>query len=377
MVKTVFLFRLIECYPREFLKMIDVNVQKKLKNIHIDLSFNFDQNRVVIFGRSGSGKSTLLKIIAGFFNPSKGRIIINGVTFFDKEKNIHLPIHERNVGYLPQSYTLFPNLSVKNNILYGPKAHRLPYDSAKLNRITERLEIKSFLEKSPSRLSGGQQQRVALARVLMIQPRILLLDEPFGALDVELRESLRELVSEICDDYNIPALFVTHDLEEAFTFGDGLVMVDNGCAMESGDLARVYEKPQFVESASMLGFMNIWPISQWDQQELILESGQRLVLSEKIRVKPDYACIRNGQVMILRDDRPVNKSLKENVFQGNITLIRHRGNYCYLMFKDESGFTLHISIPNHAFEKLNIKKGRKVSVSLKKESIVLCNSHRL
>jgi len=356
--------------------MIDVDVQKNLKNIQVNLSFSFQHNRVVIFGRSGSGKSTLLKIIAGFFNPSKGSIVINGVTFFDSEKNIRLPIHERNVGYLPQSYTLFPNLSVKDNILYGPKAHRLPLDSVKLNRITEKLEINSLMEKAPSRLSGGQQQRVALARILMIQPRVLLLDEPFGALDVELRESLRELVSEICDDYNIPALFVTHDLEEAFTFGDGLVMVNKGCVMESGDLAEVYEKPQFVESAGMLGFMNIWPVKNGDKQEVVLEGGQKLVLSEAVLEKPGYACIRNGQVMILREDRPINQSLKENVFQGHITLIRHRGNYCYLLFEDEMGFLLHINIPNHAFEKLNIKKGRKVSVSLKKESIVLCKNYR-
>ena len=193
--------------------MLKVKITKSFKHEKMNFSFKSETNRLVLFGASGCGKSTLLKMIAGFVKTDNGLIDFNGNCLFSKEKNINIPIYKRNIGYLPQENTLFPNFSVKENILYGLKAQKLPFISSEFDNIIDRLRISHKLDSMPATLSGGQMQRIALARLLMIRPKLLLLDEPFSALDTPVKECLRELVMNLTSEVNIPIIFVTHDVK--------------------------------------------------------------------------------------------------------------------------------------------------------------------
>ncbi len=239
--------------------MVEVSIRKTFRSYGGAFNYNIksDNNRLVLFGPSGSGKTSLLKMIAGFYAPDYGTIKINNKIFFHKKKT-KIPIHKRNIGYIPQEYTLFPHMTVKNNILYGVKINKLNPDKQKFSLLISKLEIEDKVNLFPYQLSGGEKQRVAIARALMINPDILLLDEPFSALDKGIRENLREMVIELLDTSDTKAIFVTHDIDEAFDFGNEIYIVYNGRIIEYGNKEKVFNSPDFFETAKLLDFKNIW-----------------------------------------------------------------------------------------------------------------------
>ena len=352
--------------------MIKLNVTKLLKNVRLQYAFEATTNRIVVFGPSGSGKTLLLKMIAGFFDPDQGSISIEGKSFFDRKKEISLPIYQRNIGYLPQEYTLFPNMTVKDNIQYGMKIRKIPGGPAQYKNLVQRLEIEGVLDQYPSSLSGGQQQRVALARALLVSPQVLLLDEPFSALDSSIRESLRDLVIDIADEMKITTLFVTHDLEEAYVFGKEIVVVTQGEVIEAGLRQDVFDKPLFVETATLMGFVNIWPVKRLPENKVQTEQGQIFSHRFDFPAEAQFLCIRPEKIMFLKEDKPYKASLKENVISGRLVQLHDRGKYMNVVLETENGLALNINVPEHVFLRLKLKKGKTVSISLKEESIVLC-----
>ena len=183
--------------------MLEVQIYKKLAEFDLDVSFQVDDYILGLMGASGSGKSMTLKCIAGIETPDQGRIVLNGRVLFDSEKKINVPIQKRNVGYMFQSYALFPNMNVYENIAFGLKVQNLP----------QQFRVFELASRYPKQLSGGQRQRVALARLMAYEPDVLLLDEPFSALDEDLKEDLlQELKSEL--QISKPVIFVSHDKEE-------------------------------------------------------------------------------------------------------------------------------------------------------------------
>jgi len=204
--------------------VIEAVLKKDFGNFSIDVEIRFKSFRNVLFGVSGSGKSSILKMITGFYEPDSGRVLVNGRVLFDAEKGINVPIYKRNVGYIPQEYTLFPHMDIEANLLYGVKTKGLKFDRDKFDFLIELADLKNFLKAYPDQLSGGQRQRVSLVRALLVEPSILLLDEPFSALDKPIREELKELLVELLEDFKIPAIFVTHDLDEAYEFSDEIAI---------------------------------------------------------------------------------------------------------------------------------------------------------
>ncbi|MCB0555567.1 MAG: ABC transporter ATP-binding protein [Phaeodactylibacter sp.] len=186
-----------------------------------------------ILGRSGSGKTTLLKILAGLESPDSGQVLLEGRDI------TRLAPNERNIVYLYQEPLLFPHLDVFENVAFGLRLRRLPGEevSDRVQRLLESLELPEQADKMPHQLSGGQRQRVAFGRALAVQPKVLLLDEPFGALDTETRASMQELLQHIARKFDITALFVTHDLKEAILMGSRIGL------MQEGEL-KVYENKQ-------------------------------------------------------------------------------------------------------------------------------------
>ena len=193
--------------------MLEVQIYKKLAEFDLDIPFQVDDNILGLMGASGSGKSMTLKCIAGIETPDQGRIVLNGRVLFDSEKKINVPIQKRNVGYMFQSYALFPNMNVYENISVGLRARKVKDVDIVVQKVMQQFRIFELASRYPKQLSGGQRQRVALARLMAYEPDVLLLDEPFSALDEDLKEDLlQELKSEL--QISKPVIFVSHDKEE-------------------------------------------------------------------------------------------------------------------------------------------------------------------
>ena len=193
--------------------MLEVQIYKKLAEFDLDVSFQVNDNILGLMGASGSGKSMTLKCIAGIETPDQGRIVLNGRVLFDSEKKINVPIQKRNVGYMFQSYALFPNMNVYENISVGLRARTVKDVDIVAQKVMKQFQISELASRYSKQLSGGQRQRVALARLMAYEPDVLLLDEPFSALDEDLKEDLlQELKSEL--QISKPVIFVSHNKEE-------------------------------------------------------------------------------------------------------------------------------------------------------------------
>ena len=206
-----------------------------------------------MLGPSGCGKTTTLRMIAGFERPTSGRIVLDGTDV------ARVPPHKRNVNTVFQSYALFPHLDVAGNVAFGLKYQKLGKDD-QARRVGEALELVNltgFARRKPAQLSGGQQQRVALARALVLRPRVLLLDEPLGALDARLRKNLQVELKALQSELGVTFVFVTHDQEEALTMSDRIAVMNEGSVEQAGAPREVYEEPRTVFVADFLGVSNL------------------------------------------------------------------------------------------------------------------------
>jgi len=206
-----------------------------------------------MLGPSGCGKTTTLRMIAGFERPTSGRIMLDG------DDVAQVPPHKRNVNTVFQSYALFPHLDVAGNVAFGLKYQRFSKEerARKVRGILQLVQLQGFEQRKPSQLSGGQQQRVALARALVLTPRVLLLDEPLGALDARLRKDLQVELKAIQKDIGVTFVFVTHDQEEALTMSDRVAVMNNGQVEQAGAPREVYEEPKTTFVADFLGVSNL------------------------------------------------------------------------------------------------------------------------
>ncbi|MBD2177494.1 molybdate ABC transporter permease subunit [Pseudanabaena sp. FACHB-1998] len=234
-----------------------IDIEKQLPEFNLQITLHCAYKSIGILGASGTGKSMLLKCIAGMETPSSGRIAINGKILFDSEQKINLPSRDRHIGFLFQNYALFPHLTVAQNIAFGlPKELTALQIKQKVSEQLHSIELQGFGDRYPHQLSGGQQQRVALARSLVSQPDILLLDEPFSALDTHLRSQMeRELIS-VLSTYKGITLFVTHNIDEAYRICQNLLILDHGQVMSYGEKSTVFDHPANVETARLTGCKN-------------------------------------------------------------------------------------------------------------------------
>lgn len=208
--------------------MIAFNIKKQLSHYLLNVEYAFDKGVLVIQGRSGSGKTTILNCISGLLKPDDGCVGIHDHVVFDSSEKINLPTRERNVGYVFQSFALFPHINVYNNIIYGLKARKKPILKEKIENTMEILGISHLANKNPKAISGGEKQRVALARVLVTDPDVLLLDEPFSALDVETKEQIYPIFDKIKEKYSVPMILISHNPLEGDRFGDHRIYLEEG-----------------------------------------------------------------------------------------------------------------------------------------------------
>ncbi len=212
--------------------MLSVSILKKYPGINVDVEFRFEDGILVLFGPSGSGKTTVLNCLSGLLRPDRGDIALGNRLFFSSEQNINIPVRKRRTGYVFQHYALFPHMTVKDNVLYGvPGRHKMKVkDRYRMSvlEVLDMLKITRLQDRYPSELSGGERQRVALARALMVEPELLLLDEPLSAVDHAMRRELRDELKQLQRIWRIPFILVTHSREEMKILADEVLFMKSG-----------------------------------------------------------------------------------------------------------------------------------------------------
>ncbi len=236
--------------------MLDVMLDTYLKTFHLAVNFRAETGQTtVLLGESGAGKSTVLRLLAGLLHPLHGHISLDGVTYYDSPLRIAVPPQDRPFGYVFQDYVLFPHLTIFENIAFGLRAQRMQgrVIEKRVRQVLEQVNLVGMDQRYPAQLSGGQQQRSALARALVLQPQLLLLDEPLAALDVQTRREVRQELRVILDDMGITTLMVTHQYLDALLFGDQILVVDQGHIVQQGGQRELREYPRSSYIAELIG----------------------------------------------------------------------------------------------------------------------------
>lgn len=276
---------------------LQVNISKKFSGFHMKVEFEMDGGCLGILGASGCGKSMTLKCVAGIEKPDKGRIVLNDRVLFDSEEGINVPARERHIGYLFQNYALFPAMAVEDNlgiVIPGKKKEK----GRVIDEILQRFQLSGLKKRYPSQLSGGQQQRVALARMLLSTPEVILLDEPFSALDGFLRDILQNEMLEFIRDYGKDVLMVSHSRDEIYTFCNQMVVMSEGKSLLQGNTRDIFQNPGTMEAARLTGCKNISAIERLGDYELYAcDWNIRLKTAERIRETIRYIGIR-GHTLI-------------------------------------------------------------------------------
>ena len=233
-----------------------VNIEKRLRDFTLAANFTLTDTTLALLGASGSGKSMTLKCIAGLERPDRGQIVLNGRTLYDSAKGINLPPQARNVGYLFQNYALFPNMTVRENIIFALEGSREEKERIFAENVA-RFSLEGLESAYPANLSGGQQQRVAFARILARGADVLLLDEPLSALDTHLKWQIEIALREILSMQDISAILVTHDRDEAFRIAQEIATVDRGQLTTPMDKHELFRSPGTRAATTLTGCKNI------------------------------------------------------------------------------------------------------------------------
>lgn len=274
-------------------KLLKVNIQKKLKEFDLDVDFELKQGCLGILGPSGCGKSMTLKSVAGIVDPDKGIISLttdDKITYFDSDSKINLKPQNRNVGYLFQNYALFPNMTVEENVACGLTKDD---DQTRVSEMIKRFHLEGLEKRYPRQLSGGQQQRVALARIMAYGPDVILLDEPFSAMDTFLKGQLRIELANLLNDFDGFSILVTHNRDEAFQFCDELLILDQGKIIAKGKTHEIFENPKKVQVARLTGCKNISKVEVIDDYHVkSLDWGVTFEVSKQISSNITHIGIR-------------------------------------------------------------------------------------
>lgn len=263
-----------------------VDIRKRLKDFELSVKIETDYNVTAILGASGSGKSLTLKCLAGIEHPDEGVIRFNGETWFDSEAKINVPSRKRKLGYLFQDYALFPHMTVLENIeIQSVKK----LDDAYFRRF----HVSELLDKYPAQLSGGEKQRVAMARMIATEPKLILLDEPFSALDSHLKFEIENEIEEILRDYSAKTLFVSHDRDEVYRLCDGVSTIVNGRLEDVYELKDFFQNPRTKAAAVLSGCKNITDAVRKNENTIYLPKWNvELTTRKKIDFDEGFVGIR-------------------------------------------------------------------------------------
>ncbi len=354
--------------------MLEVAIRKRLADFRLDAAFTANHELVVLFGPSGSGKSLTLRSIAGTMSPDEGHIIIDSELIYDSTQQVNLPPQQRHIGYVPQHYALFPHLTAAENIAFGLTRQSRRERQQKVSELVALFGLQGLEKHRPRELSGGQQQRVALARALAVQPRLLILDEPFAALDTSLRETLRQELLQVQAQTQITMLLVTHDHSDAFALGQRMVVYDAGRVIQQGTREEVFFRPATRQVAEFVGTENILPavVERSDNETLWVRWQENLIaIAPKVLAPgtPVYLCIRPSQILLVRPDH-LSQRERENVLHGRIVNERMERTTFTLYWQLDTGrapYDLEITLPGYVYHRLLLDTEKRVMVELRRQ----------
>lgn len=285
---------------------ITVDVKKKFGAFSLDIQFQSSASRIGILGASGCGKSMTLKSIAGIETPDEGEIIINETVVFDSRQKINVKPQKRNIGYLFQNYALFPTMTVAKNIAAGLKGTKQE-NQDQVREMIRRFQLEGLEERLPGELSGGQQQRVALARIMAYEPDVILLDEPFSALDMFLKDRLQQELMDMMEGYPGIVIMVSHNRDEIYRFSEDLLILDQGKVVISGKTKELFENPRRKEAARLTGCKNFSRAQRLDEHTMkALDWGIELKTSQRIPENIVYVGFRAHEFLPVWGERKEN-----------------------------------------------------------------------
>ena len=310
---------------------LSIDIRKHFPSFDLEVAFEAEDEVFGLLGASGCGKSLTMRCVAGIETPDEGRIVVNGEVFYDSAAKINLKPQQRKTALLFQNYMLFPNLTVEENVGAGipkavPKAQREALVAAELKRF----DVAAFAKRYPAQLSGGQQQRVALARMLAAQPGILMLDEPFSALDAHLKGVLEQNLSSLFDNFHGTVLYVSHDIDEAVRFCDRIAVIERGRIMEVDTSRELVDDPKSVAGLKLSGVKNVAAVERLDDTHVACEHwGITLTLPQG--VPPDAKAVGIRAFNVRAADGPGT-----NVFRVHVDRVSDSrfDRMCLLSFLD-------------------------------------------
>ncbi|MBD2020279.1 TOBE-like domain-containing protein [Leptolyngbya sp. FACHB-36] len=297
---------------------------------------------VALLGPSGSGKSTLLRMIAGLDTPSSGQIFLSG------QDTTHRSIQERNIGFVFQHYALFKHLTVRQNIAFALEIRKVPAEKVRprVQELLQLIQLEGLGDRYPSQLSGGQRQRVALARSLATQPSVLLLDEPFGALDAKVRKDLRVWLRRLHHEVQVTTVFVTHDQEEAMEVADEIVVMNQGRIEQVGTPAELYDQPATPFVMSFIGPVNILP-----PPTARLFPGQNAGASQALFLRPH--------------DVVISPTREDGMAPASVSRVVHMGREVQTELTLSDGASFTAVLPRDRFDQLQLQRNQQVFVKPK------------
>ena len=335
---------------------------------------------LALVGPSGSGKSTLLRCIAGLHAPAEGRIECGGETWLDTASGKNLSTAQRRIGMVFQNYALFPHLSALENVLEGMDDARSAEARERARQLLHKVHLDGLERRRPHQLSGGQQQRVAVARALARDPRVLLLDEPFSAVDRATREKLYGELAELRRDLHMPVILVTHDLEEAVMLADRMTILSRGKSLQSGPPLEVMQQPATVDVARLVGLRNVFEGEVLSHSRdrgisILTWNGQRLRvrLQEAFPVGSKVAWSLPGAgVLLMPRDRPPSGDL-DHPLEARVAKLVTLGDRVRVLASVDgaSGAFLAMTVPRHLAERYALAEGQPLSLRLRGEQIHL------
>ncbi|MGF7184075.1 molybdate transport system ATP-binding protein [Desulfitispora alkaliphila] len=365
--------------------MLEFQLYKNYEDFSLEVGFSSREELVAIMGPSGCGKSMTLRCLAGLVQPDQGQIVLNERILYDSSKGIWVPPQQRRIGYVFQSYALFPHLDVEQNISFGIKKGRDQLDAQKqLKKLIKGMRLQGLEQKRPRELSGGQQQRVALARALMAEPELLLLDEPFSALDGPVRSKMEQELLQVLEEVELPVLMVTHNIEEAYRLSKKIAVIADGVLLQYGEKEDVLYKPTTRTVARFTGTKNIFDgvvTNVYSAHEAEVKTDKMLVriknhdrsftLGDQVTF-----CIRPRNISFV-DVNKKDRWVEPNELDGYISHIIANTD-SYTVFAKLEGYPtgskdyqLQIEVSRHMYNKLSLKEGEKYTLCLNQESISL------
>jgi molybdate transport system ATP-binding protein len=353
----------------------EVTLQKRFTGrFNLDVTFHLPIDPIailILFGPSAAGKSTVLRCLAGLERPDTGRIAVGTDLWFDSGSGVQVPAQQRQVGYMFQDYALFPSYSVAGNIAYGLDSLSRPERRQRVTEVLTLLQLDGIEDQRPTNLSGGQQQRVALARAIAPRPRLLLLDEPLSALDMPTRIKLRGELRLLLGQLGIPTVVVTHDWEEALALGDRMVVLKDGCVLQTGTPQQIFNHPSNADVAQIVGIETVMPgvVTAVSDGLLAIEvMGVKLhALGSTVQGAGVFVCIRAEDVVLgLEASGP---SSARNRLRGRVKEITRLGAVARVDV--DCGFGLSAIVTRTALEDLGLRAGQDVTAAVKAGAVHL------